>query len=52
MPQELLVDIYGKISLKDVIKKNNAYTTPLIKNAMIPVISDNGEQVPPIFRQA
>ena len=48
----MLEGVYGMISLKDVIKKNNNNTEPLVKNAMIPVLSDNSEQVPPIFRQA
>ena len=50
MPQELLVNIYGEISLKDVIKKHNAHTEPLIKNAMIPVLSDRNVPPPVVFQ--
>ena len=43
LSQELLVDVYVMISLRDVIKKNNAHTEPLTKNSMVPVVSDNSE---------
>ena len=40
------------ISLADFISRNNAYVEPLIKNAMIPAISDFGIDPPVVFNQS
>ena len=52
MAQVLLDSYSGIIPLKDLIAQNNAYIELLIKNAMVPAISDRGNSPPVVFRQA
>ena len=52
MAQVLLDSYTGIIPLKDLIAQNNAYIELLIKNAMVPAISDRGNSPPVVFRQA
>ena len=50
MNQEKLNAISKTIPLYDLIKLNNAYVEPLLKNAMIKVISDKNQPLPMVFR--
>ena len=34
------------------MKQDNAYVEPIIRNLMVPVISDRGQPPPVVFRQA
>ena len=39
---ERLADAQELILLKDIIRQNNGYVEPLIKDAVVPAISDRG----------
>ena len=52
MEQAKFDAISGSIPLKDLIAQNNAYIENLIKNAMVPAISDRGTALPTVFKQA
>ena len=52
MLQSKLAPIQYLIPLKDIIRKNNAYVEPLIKDAMVPAISDRGSPPPSVYNQA
>ena len=43
MAKDKLAAVCAKISLLDVMRKRNAYVVSLIKNAMVPAISDRGQ---------
>ena len=49
MSSEKLENAQEVIPLADVISRNNAYVEPLLKNAMIPAISDRGFDPPVVF---
>ena len=40
----------GIVLLKYIIKQNNAYVEPLIKDAMVPVICDMDSKLQSVFR--
>ena len=43
MAKDKLAAICAKISLLEIMKKNNAYVVYLLKNAMVLAISDRGQ---------
>ena len=52
MSQEKFAKIAKYIPLVEIIRRNNAYVELLLRNAMVPAISDRGSPPPVVFGQA